>query len=154
MTSSLDPIVRHIKPAHQRSAVGIDLLTISPTDSRGNNYCVVIVNLFTKLTQIYPAKDATAVSLAQCIFQFTTTYGLVDEIHSDSRHSFQEEPQTQRNKQTMSCTGAHSVLIGHVAKQEQLISSDKFSTNKLNYVMKQCNINYLIKRVLTSTKID
>lgn len=83
MTSALAPVVRHIKPAHQRSAIGIDLLTITPIDERGNNFCVVIVNLFTKLTQIYPVKDATGLSLALCIFQYTTTYGLVDEIHSD-----------------------------------------------------------------------
>ena len=83
MTSALPPVVRHIKPAHQRSAIGVDLLTVTPTDERGNNFCVVIVNLFTKLTQIYPVKNATALSLAQCIFQYTTTYGLVDEIHSD-----------------------------------------------------------------------
>jgi len=83
MTAAVQPVIRHIKPAHQRSAAGIDVLTVSPTDARGYNYCIVIVNLYTKLTQIYPTKDATGKTMALCLFDFLTSYGLVDEIHSD-----------------------------------------------------------------------
>ena len=83
MISGVEPIVRHIKPLHHRSAIGIDTLTFTPIDSAGNQYAIVIVNLFTKHCKIYPTADKTAETLAQCLFYYFVTYGKVDEIHSD-----------------------------------------------------------------------
>ena len=43
MTDNLQPVVRHIKPPHQRSRVGVDRLTVTPVDKNGNNTLIVMV---------------------------------------------------------------------------------------------------------------
>ena len=63
--------------------IGIDTLTITPIDESGNQYAIVLVNLFTKHCKIYPAADKSAETLAQCIFSYFVTYGKIEEIHSD-----------------------------------------------------------------------
>lgn len=88
MTSGIEPIVRHIKPKHHRSAIGIDTLTVTPKDSNGNEYCVVIVNLFTKHTKIYPCSDKSAITTARILFRYFTDFGRVDAIHSDQGSDF------------------------------------------------------------------
>ena len=35
MTDGLEPVIRHIKPPHQRSRVGVDRLTVTPADKQG-----------------------------------------------------------------------------------------------------------------------
>ena len=74
---------RHIKPQGKRSAIGIDTLTISPEDPSGNKYVIVLVNLYTKLVQLYPVKDKEALTLARVLFKHLITFGVVEEIHSD-----------------------------------------------------------------------
>ena len=71
----LPPINRVLPHAHQRSTLGIDLLTVTP-ESDGYKYLVVIYNLFTKFVTLYPTKDKTAESLAQCLMRHFATYGL------------------------------------------------------------------------------
>lgn len=83
MTTALKPVIRHIKPPHARSAVGVDTLSISPPDRYGHTCLIVIVNHFTKYTYIYPAKDHGAESLARALFVYFTTFGICEEIHSD-----------------------------------------------------------------------
>lgn len=61
----VEPIVRHIKPPGKRSALGIDTLTISPPDKHGNNYVIVLVNLYTKLCQLYPVKNKDELTTAR-----------------------------------------------------------------------------------------
>lgn len=83
MTSAIEPIVRTIKPAHQRSALGVDHLTVTPADEFGNDGIYVVVNLFSKLVKLFPVASKSAESLAECLFTYMVTYGLFDEIHSD-----------------------------------------------------------------------
>jgi len=78
----LPPINRVLPHAHQRSTLGIDLLTVTP-ESDGHKHLVVIYNLFTKFVTLYPTKDKTAESLAQCLMRHFATYGLVDSLASD-----------------------------------------------------------------------
>ena len=79
----VEPIVRHIKPPGKRSALGIDTLTISPPDKHGNNYVIVLVNLYTKLCQLYPVKNKDELTTARVLFKHLITFGVVDELHSD-----------------------------------------------------------------------
>ena len=76
------PVNRVLHHPHQRSTVGIDLLTVTP-ESDGHKYLVVIYNLFTKFVDLYPTKDKTAASLARCLLRHFSTYGLVESIISD-----------------------------------------------------------------------
>jgi hypothetical protein len=76
------PLNRVLHHPHQRSTIGIDLLTVTP-ESDGHKYLVVIYNLFTKFVDLYPTKDKTAESLARCLLRHFSTYGLVDSISSD-----------------------------------------------------------------------
>ena len=52
----LPPINRVLPHAHQRSTLGIDLLTVTP-ESDGHKYLVVIYNLFTKFVTLYPTRE-------------------------------------------------------------------------------------------------
>lgn len=88
---SLPSLTRPLHPSHVHSAIGIDTLTVSPTDIYGNNYLFVIVNHFTKLVDMYPSKDKSAMSMATALFQHICTYGLVDDIYTDPGTEFKNE---------------------------------------------------------------
>ena len=83
MNTALKPVVRHIKPPHQRSAVGVDILSVSPADKFGHVCIIVIINHFTKFAALYPAMNHQAETLARALFLYFTTYGICEEIHSD-----------------------------------------------------------------------
>ena len=85
---AIEPVVRHIKPPGIRSAVGADTLTISPPDKAGNRYVIVVVNLFTKLCELYPVANKEALTLARVLFKHMVTFGKVDELHSDPGSDF------------------------------------------------------------------
>ena len=91
MESSLKPITRFLKPPHRRSIVGVDTLTVTPADKDGNELLIVIVNHFTKLTGIYPAKSHTALTAAESLLKYFTTYGLVDSLISDPGTEYSNE---------------------------------------------------------------
>jgi len=91
MNDSIQPINRHLKPPHTRSIIGVDTLTVTPTDNFGNTYLIVVINLFTKLVGLYPSKTHDAISTATAIFQYFCTFGLVDGIISDPGSEFMNE---------------------------------------------------------------
>ena len=83
--------VPHIKPLHHRSAIGIDTLTITPIYSAGNQYAIVIVNLFTKHCKIYPTADKTADTLAQsrsCTRFSADTFQAEDKLYVNTKGVF------------------------------------------------------------------
>jgi phospholipid-translocating ATPase len=83
MADTLQPMVRHLKPDHKRKAIGVDMLTITPTDKFGNTYLIVIVVHFTKLAWGYPSASKDATVLAKALITFFSIYGLYDTIMSD-----------------------------------------------------------------------
>lgn len=83
MVNSLKPIVRHLKPPHQRSTIGIDDLTITPADEYGNCHLIVIVVHFTKLAWGYPCKQITAENVASAMLIFFSIYGAFEVVMSD-----------------------------------------------------------------------
>jgi hypothetical protein len=91
MVDTLEPVVRHLKPEHQRSMVGVDTLTITPPDKYGNQYLHVIVNHFTKLTVLFAATENTALAVATALFQFCCSYGLFDSLISDPGSEFNND---------------------------------------------------------------
>ena len=91
MLDTIDPIVRHLRPPHPRSVVGVDTLTVTPADKDGNYLLIVVVNHFTKFTALYPAKDHSALTVATALFQYCCTYGLFDCLLSDPGSEFDNE---------------------------------------------------------------
>jgi hypothetical protein len=83
MVDSIQPIVRHLKPEHKRKTIGVDTLTITPTDKFGNTYLFVIVVHFTKLAWGYPSPTKNASALAKALVTFFSLYGVYDTIVSD-----------------------------------------------------------------------
>ena len=109
----LEPITKHLKPAHRRSRVGIDTNFMSPTDKNGHTCIHVIVNHFTNFVALYPAKDHSARSAAQSLFEFFITYGSYDEIASDPGSEFtatlvRELTQLFGTRQRFSMVGVHT----------------------------------------------
>ena len=80
---TIQPLVKHLKPEHRRSRVGIDTFYCSPPDKAGNVCIHVLVNHFTNFVALYPSTDLSALGVAKALFQFFITYGLYDEIASD-----------------------------------------------------------------------
>ena len=91
MSDALQPIARHLKPPHARALVGVDTLSMSPTDDDGNNIITIVVNMFTKFTALYAGKDHTAETTALALFRYVCTYGLFDALVSDPGSEFDNE---------------------------------------------------------------
>jgi hypothetical protein len=80
---SIKPIVRTIKPPHQRSAIGIDAVEITPNGADGHTHIIVIINLFTKHSFLVRSKGCTAVNLANAVWLYWYNFGVTDMIVSD-----------------------------------------------------------------------
>jgi hypothetical protein len=65
MAYHLKYIIRHIKPQHQCSRIGVDRLTVTPADKDGNTTLIVIVEHFTKFVVEYTSKEYTGESIAR-----------------------------------------------------------------------------------------
>ena len=91
MTDTITPTVRHLKPAHANSRIGMDLLTVTPTDKQGNTYIHVISNHFTHHIGLYPAKDKTALTAATALFQHVCAFGMTDELITDPGSDYTSE---------------------------------------------------------------
>ena len=98
MTNHLAPIVRHLKPEHQRSTIGIDDLTITPADELGNKHLIVIVVHFTKLAWGYPCAECTADNVASALMIFFSIYGRFDTVMSDPGTAIVAKGVQQLNK--------------------------------------------------------
>jgi hypothetical protein len=79
----IQPLTLHLKPPHARSRIGVDVLTITPTDTYGNTYCIVVVEHFTKFATIYPSKTKDDEAMATALFQHFCRFGTFDELLSD-----------------------------------------------------------------------
>eukprot|EP00973_Karenia_brevis_P090539 12403102-Karenia_brevis.AAC.1 len=91
MTTSLPPLIRHLKPDHPRSTLGIDTLTITPVDQLGNQYIFVFVNHFTKFVDLYPSPTKDAQAVASALFQHFCRFGVCDRLLSDPGSEFLNE---------------------------------------------------------------
>ena len=79
----LVPMVRHLKPPHSRSAIGIDDVSITPHGKNGHTHITVIVNLFTKFVYLHPIKGCTAINLAAAVWTYWCYFGCTDMVISD-----------------------------------------------------------------------
>jgi hypothetical protein len=79
----LIPIVRHLKPPHARSAIGIDALAITPHGANGETHILLVVNLFTKFVYLEPSTGCTALNLANAVWKYWCYFGFTDMLVSD-----------------------------------------------------------------------
>jgi len=98
MSNPLWPVERTLKPEHARTRVGVDNLTITPKDKRGNEHLVVIVDHFTKYVWAYPTGTYDATSVATALFIYFCTFGLYDELISDPGSDLMSEVVVQLSK--------------------------------------------------------
>ena len=97
-THSITPLIRHLKPAHKRSRIGMDDLTITPVDKYGNGSITVIVNHYTKHVYGYATPPhPNEIQIAQCLFQYYTTFGRFEEIITDPASNYQAAAVQQLN---------------------------------------------------------
>ena len=75
--------VLSLPASHQRVAIGVDTVTVTPVDKAGNCCIIVVVFLNSKLAWLWPAKDHSAETMALALFNFFCRHGLCDEVRSD-----------------------------------------------------------------------
>jgi transposase InsO family protein len=66
-------------------------------DEKGNKYliAIIIIDIFSRLLELYPATDATALSAADAILQHTGRYGIPTLLISDSGSQYVNEVTSQ-----------------------------------------------------------
>ena len=64
-------------------------------DEKGNKYLIAIIDIFSRLLELYPATDATALSAADAIVQHTGRYGIPTLLISDSGSQYVNEVTSQ-----------------------------------------------------------
>ena len=69
----------------------IDTLTFSEPDLDGCRYMVVIVDSFTRLTEMFAVRDTTSETVTQCLLQVYSRYGSPTTIRCDGGPQFRSE---------------------------------------------------------------
>lgn len=77
-----EPETRYFPTDHLHHSIGIDHLHMRK-DQKGNRYALVVVNLFSKLVQIYPVKDKAAKTTAVCLLDYFSRFGLTELVRCD-----------------------------------------------------------------------
>ena len=83
MTDALQPVYRTLQSGQKRRMVGVDTLTVTPTDKYGNTYIIVVVVHATKLVFLHAAPDKSAEQTALALFRFFAQYGVYEYLISD-----------------------------------------------------------------------
>jgi len=83
MTDAIQPVYRTLQTGQKRRMVGVDTLTVTPTDKYGNTYIIVIVVHATKLVFLHPAASKSAEDTALALFRFFSQYGVYEYLISD-----------------------------------------------------------------------
>jgi len=90
----------HIAPFNVSRYYPMDRLNIDsigplPPDEHGNEYILVIIDVFSRFVELYPLPDLTAKSTAPAIIQHIGRYGQPDEILTDNGSQFRNELMTE-----------------------------------------------------------
>lgn len=91
MTDTIQPVYRTLQSGQKRRMVGVDTLTVTPTDKYGNTHVVVVVVHATKLVFLHPAPNKSAEETALALFRFFAQYGVYEYIISDPGSEFMNE---------------------------------------------------------------
>ena len=65
--------------------LSVDSIGPLPPDENGMTYMIVIIDTFTRWTQLYAAPNATAKEAVKCLLDFIKTFGQLHELLSDKQ---------------------------------------------------------------------
>lgn len=90
--SQINPIINtipfSINSDEPMFKVSVDTIGPLPISKLGNKHILVIVDSFTRWTEVYPMKSVEAKEAAQCFFDFFSRFGCPKEILSDNGTQF------------------------------------------------------------------
>ena len=89
-----------LKPSTYRRTVGVDHVTVTPTDKHGNNCnncAIMVVEHFSHFPFVYAAKDYTAETVATVLFKHYCRHGTFDQLASDPGSAFMSDVLKQPN---------------------------------------------------------
>ena len=79
----------HVDVGHRWDRVPMDMLDMSVTTPKGNQYVLVMVDCFSRWTEACPLPDKTALAVADAFFQHVVCrFGMPSVIHSDQGREF------------------------------------------------------------------
>ena len=83
MAFAFKALIKTLKlPLIPRAVVGIDTLCL-PTDTYGNSYVHIILNMFSHLVFVYLSKENTAASVCDALLTYFSTHGLFNVTRID-----------------------------------------------------------------------
>lgn len=97
--------------------VNIDTIGPFEPDDNKNTYMITIIDCFTRWVEIYPCKDATAVTAANALLQHIGRYGVPHQILSDNGSQYVNELISEFTK----LVGTEHVRTLAYSKQENAI---------------------------------
>ena len=90
LDSKIKPRFSHISK-HPWEEISIDTLTFSSPDADFCRYMIVIVDSFTRYTEMFPVKDTTAETVVQCLLRIYSRYGSPTTIRCDGGPQFRSD---------------------------------------------------------------
>ena len=82
----------HVDVGHRWDRVAMDLLDMSLTTAKGNQYVLVMVDCFSRCTEACPLPDKTALTVADAFFQHIVChFGMPMVIHLDQGREFENK---------------------------------------------------------------
>ena len=82
----------HVDVGHRWDRVAMDLLDMSVTTAKGNRYVLVMVDCFSRWTEVCLLPDKTALAVADAFFQhIVCRFALPMVIHSDQGREFENK---------------------------------------------------------------
>jgi transposase InsO family protein len=82
----------HVGAGNPGECIAMDILGPLPLTVRGNQYIIVLSDMFTKWTEAYALPDKTASSVGKILInEYICRYGIPARIHSDQGKEFQNE---------------------------------------------------------------
>lgn len=151
--NNLIPVVRHLKPPRARTAIGIDTVYVTPAGENGVQYIIVVVNLFTKHTALYPTNAVTAINLAHAVWKHWCNFGHTDMIVSDkgsdlSSKLMEELVKLMGMRHVFSITDRHingtERVIGEVVRHLRAIVYDKRLPNVFDEPTVLPSVQYIL----------
>ena len=78
----------HLHGQYPMKDLSVDTIGPLPTDEYGNKYILVIIDNFSKFTELYATRDTTAISYIHACIQHISLFGIMSSIRSDGGTQF------------------------------------------------------------------
>jgi len=83
-----DEVEHHLYSLSPLTSLSVDTLGPLKEDENGNSFVIVIVDNFSKLIGLYPAKSTTSKEFISALLQWVSIFGVPKEIRSDGGSQF------------------------------------------------------------------